>query len=234
MSQQRVKRVRSLGQKKFRKEQNAFIAEGFKVVEELLRSDWIVVELLVADEALLVNFPDAEIVSAKEMEQMSQQRTPSGVLAVASIPERSWNGHGQGRWLFLDRMNDPGNVGTLIRTAAWFGMDGVLLSEGSADLYNPKAVQSTMGALFHIPCYQDVHHATLSNSGLPVLAADMQGEDVFSFSFPEHGILVVGSESHGVSKDIEIKNRLTVKGAGLAESLNASVAAGILMATWSR
>lgn len=167
------------------------------------------------------------------MERMSALRTPPGILAVAEIPNRKtpeqWNG-----WsIALDGINDPGNLGTILRTADWFGIQHVFASDDVVEEFNPKVVQASMGSVFRVP----LHRVTLPEwlakqieQGVEVVAADMKGEPLGQFSFAPQGVLVMGSESHGLSEDIKNPaiRSITIPGRGNAESLNVAVATGII------
>lgn len=177
-----------------------------------------------------------ESVSAKELERMSSLSTPSAILALARIPTApavQWDGDAV---LALDGIADPGNMGTIVRTALWFGFRQILCSPDCTDPYGPKVVQGAMGALFNmavIPCDLVDQVRNARSEGYGVLTATLQGESVHASELPGRVLLVIGSESHGVSDDIRaLCDRqvcIPAYGDG-AESLNAAIAAGILMA----
>jgi TrmH family RNA methyltransferase len=138
--------------------------------------------------------------------------------------------------LFLDRIADPGNAGTIIRTAEWFGLAGVALSTGSVDLYNPKLVRATMGAIFRLPIVESVDPADLRLPGLPIVALDADADEYLgTVELPRHAVYVVGSEAHGLDVRIRSTSRmLAIGGRGDGESLNAAVAAAVLCYELSR
>jgi TrmH family RNA methyltransferase len=138
--------------------------------------------------------------------------------------------------LLLDSLADPGNVGTIIRTAEWFGLGGVLLGPGSVDLYNPKTVRATMGAIFRLPVLEEVHPQMVLQLGLPLIALDASaGEFLGEVPLPRNGIYSVGSEAHGVSPELLRESRpIAIRGGGRVESLNAAIATAILCYELSR
>lgn len=243
------KEVRSLHQKKYRDEVRLFLAEGPKIADELSRSSYSVRFLVVRNNEIHVHstiinhyrLQGTPIYSATpyNMEYMSDTKTPQGILAIAEYPdeegqspEQSTNVFSSGSFIALDAVNDPGNVGTIIRTAHWFGIKNIVLGQGCADRYNPKVIRSTMGSLFY---------CNVSDADLPTLLADApKGFSLYGAS-PEATIairdilpqknfgVIIGSESHGISREVEklLHQSYTIEGAGGAESLNAAVAAGI-------
>jgi TrmH family RNA methyltransferase len=166
---------------------------------------------------------------------MTSLKTSPGLLALATMPDRAGRAeHSGGVWLYLDRMNDPGNVGTLVRVADWFGMAGVVMSSDSADPFGPKAVQSAMGSAFHTPIRIQNFKDLPSRWTTRVVGLDAGGQNLFELPTSEAPtLLVVGSESHGVSEDIcsACHVMASIPGAGRAESLNASVAGAIAAAS---
>ncbi len=239
--------VRALMRRKTRGVERKFVAEGRKVVEEALASGWPVHGLYATAGAEVPAHWGAEQVAAREMERMSSLQTPPGVLAVLGIPEMvipqpaDLAEPGTPKLvLALDGIADPGNLGTIIRTADWFGMSGIFLGGGAVDHFNPKVVQATMGALFRVPVWTlDLRMAlgqAVSNN-IPVCGLDLEGRSVWDAAtppLPDLRILVVGSESHGISEGVKsmCTEFLHIPGAGRSESLNASMAAGIAMAAW--
>jgi len=239
LSKTQVQLVQSLQQKKFRQRYGLFAAAGQKVVSELLHSPWTIDHLYGLPDWLLANAPllqrrgiEAREVSPKELERLSFQEQPDAVLALVRIPSEPFPIPAKGWALALDGIRDPGNLGTLLRTAHWFGATGIFLSPGCADRYNPKVVQASMGALFHMASQVLDPGEWPSHAGRPLWGADARGVDLRELSFPENGILVVGSESHGISEEVarRLDQRCRIGGGGQGESLNAGVAAGILLA----
>lgn len=238
-----IKQIASLRQQKFRKELGLFVVEGRKMVEELLRSDFETVGLY-ATEAFLNDYPsfaDAEVVSEVQMQQMSGQDTPPGILAVVRIPEQSDIKTTSRLVLALDGIANPGNMGTLIRTAEWFGIHDVVCSTDCVELWNPKTVQATMGSLFRVKVWKTDLAAFLQKAkreGNAVYGALLEGENLFQMQAKPEGILVIGSESHGIRAEVLpcITHPVTIPRAGgsATESLNAAVAGAILMAEMTK
>ena len=235
-----IKQVASLRQQKFRKESGLFVVEGRKMVEELLRSHFTV-KALYATEACLDLFPQAETVTEVQMAQMSGQDTPPGILAVVSIPEAQALSSSPRFILALDGIANPGNMGTLIRTAEWFGIRDIVCSPDCVEIWNPKVIQATMGSIFRV----NIVEADLSQflpeqqrQGKAIYGALLEGENLFEKKDCKDGVIVIGSESHGIRKEVlpYLSHPITIPrvGASQTESLNASVAAAIIMAELTR
>lgn len=171
-----------------------------------------------------------EIISEKELEQISSLKSPNKYFATVEIPEydeiskNSWS-------IVLEDINDPGNLGTIIRTALWFGFENVICSENSCDPYQTKVVQSSMGAIFKIPVSKISLESFYSSETREVFTAEMEGEPSGNVSFKKSGVLHMGSESHGVSRQFhrQFKRPITIQKFGDIESLNVATAAAILM-----
>lgn len=229
-----IKHVRQLHQKKYRQQFGQFLVEGEKLVNELLRSDFVIDQIYFSGELTVHSLTVEPIaVSAEHMRRMSTLKTPPGVLAVVQIPKRAaQKGYG-GYTVVLDQLRDPGNLGTILRIADWFGVSHVVASEDSVEAFSPKVVQSSMGSIFRIP----YHTADLSEwlveakaSNTPIISAEMSGTELQDFEFPESGVLLMGSESHGVSEPLKllIDEQITIPRKGGAESLNVAVAFGVI------
>lgn len=238
-----IKQIASLRQQKFRKELGLFVVEGRKMTEELLRSSFEMVGLY-ATEAFLTDYPafaEAEIVSDVQMQQMSGQDTPPGILAVVRIPKQDEIKVSSRIVLALDGIANPGNMGTLIRTAEWFGIQDVVCSSDCVELWNPKVVQATMGSLFRVKVWKTELPLFLQkakNKGKAIYGALLEGENLFEMKGNPEGIIVIGSESHGIRADVLpcITHPITIPrvGGSATESLNAAVAGGIIMAEMTR
>lgn len=231
-----LKLVKSLQQKKYRREHRLFVVEGKKMVEEALHSDFEVFAVYSTDEAWCTAHKGALPVSAREMGQMTALSSPSAHLAVLRMKEETVPFCRDEFLVALDGIQDPGNMGTIIRTADWFGIRTVLASSDSVELYNPKTIQSTMGSIYRMNVHSvelPIVLRELRDKDYRIIGADLRGENVFISSFPEvKSVLVIGSESHGIRPDITslLTDTFFIPGDGGAESLNAAVAAGILMA----
>jgi TrmH family RNA methyltransferase len=237
ISKSQVKYIQSLSHKKFRDEAGLFVAEGPKVVGELLRIPGMrcrqvyAVREWIAAAAGLSGVPVMEAGEA-ELERLSALATPNQVVAVFEKPVFPRPDFNKGITLVLDGIQDPGNLGTLVRVADWFGLSAVLCSPDSADVYNGKAIQSTMGSVGRVPVvYADPVAVVSGYTGLPVFAAVLEGRDLHAMERTDRGWIVIGNESKGIRPGLlELAtDRVTIPGAGRAESLNAAVAGGIVI-----
>lgn len=241
ISSPEIKFVRSLQQKKFRKESGLFVVEGVKPVTELLNSTIEVTDIYATE--LLSFLPrDCNTVSEKELGRISGLRTPNKVLALARIPENSKNKWTDKIILFLDGISNPGNLGTIIRTAKWFGVSQIVCSNDCVDAYDRKVVQSTMGALFHINLsYEDegTFFSKAIKNNYSVLGTAMQGTPIYELDVAPKSILVIGSESHGMRPNASaLCDRFctipNLEYDRKIESLNAGVATAIVLSEMTR
>jgi len=236
LSKKVIKDIQSLNQKKHRSETGLFVAEGPKVVGELLQLIPEQFQSLYATDAWqkeqqVWSPVPVEPVSEEELQKLSQLQTANQVLAVIKqlpaakpVLEDEWA-------IYLDTIQDPGNFGTIIRIADWFGIKKVICSKGCADLYNSKVVQSTMASIARVKVWYDEDETWLSQQWLPVMAATLGGQSLYEVDKLQAGILLVGNESKGVRPDFIQKATLqvTIPRIGEAESLNAAVATGIIL-----
>lgn len=257
VSKKQIQFVNSLKQKKYREEHQLFIAEGAKIVPELLNSDIEVHQVFATREFLEKNDIGKRVdcieVKYDELERLSSQTTPSDVLAVCKIPIHSFDKNElKGKLtLVLDDIKDPGNMGTIIRIADWFGIDSVLCSNESTDVYNPKVVQATMGSISRIKLhylelsdfFRNLDDGNISFKHFPVYGALLEGENIYKKQLTREGIIVIGNESRGISESIKefINHKITIPsfahykaGRGEAESLNAAIAAAIICSEFRR
>ena len=234
-----VKLIQSLKQQKFRKEHGLFVVEGRKMVEELLQSN-LETLCLFATERFLLDYDlqdeRLEIATEVQMEQMSGQDTPPGILAVVKVPEPK-KVIDEGMVLALDGIANPGNMGTIIRTAEWFGIKQIVCSEDCVELWNPKVIQATMGSVFRTSVvFTDLgrYLEDAKANGRAVYGALLEGESIFSRKQWDDGVIVIGSESHGIRAGVlpYITHPITIPRAqgSVTESLNAAMAAGIILA----
>lgn len=232
ISKKVLKDIQSLGLKKHRDETGLFIAEGPKIVEELLQ--------LIPGKIEAVYFTKewkgrSEIensfeISDFELEKLSQLKTPNQVIAVIKqfesvLPEPS------SFTLYLDTIQDPGNMGTIIRIADWFGVKHIVCSNGCADVYNPKVVQSTMASIARVNVFYDNNEDWLAKNNHVVYAAALNGKPLSTFSKTENGVLIIGNESKGIRNEFLAlaREQISIPKRGEAESLNAAVATGIIL-----
>jgi TrmH family RNA methyltransferase len=240
LSRAQNKYIRSLSQQKYRKEHNVFIAEGDKIAREWLGSDariQMVVtteEWSVANRRLIERHSEAglHIAEAHQLEAISALQTPNQVLLVIHMPEPAKDIPQDGWCLALDDIQDPGNMGTIIRVADWFGINYIACSPGCVDVYNPKVVQSAMGSHLRVNIRTADLEEFIPKTNLPVFAATLGGENIYELKKPGKGIIVIGNESKGVSEKIQrfATNSVTIPRIGGAESLNAGVSTGIICA----
>jgi RNA methyltransferase, TrmH family len=254
LSRNQVKHIHSLRLKKQREIHRQFIAEGSRLVIDLVKSPYgldriFATEEWLSDHAALLQASRVPFypVKEKELARITALNTPSPVLAVVSIPEDKDEQYSfdDKLVLVLDDIRDPGNLGTIIRIADWFGIDAVVCSENTVDLYNPKVVQATMGSIARVPVfYTDL---AVFLSGLPVgtnvFGAFLEGENIYQTDLPEKGIMIIGSEATGISPKVErfVTKKLhipsfTGKAESMdhAESLNASVATAVICSEFKR
>lgn len=233
LSKNQIKFIKSLKQKKFRLQHQLFVVEGEKIVNDFLNSDWKIEQIYATKEWE----GDAVEVSIKELERISSLKTPNKVLAIIKIPKRKSVISGN-LVLALDAIKDPGNLGTIIRLADWFGIQHIICSQNCVELYNPKVVQATMGSICRIQVQYLNLKATLENmTDYKICAAVMDGKSVFSLKKSEKRIVLMGSESHGISTELlELAHqKVTIPKSenSQAESLNVANACGIILAQLS-
>lgn len=248
ISKNQIKNISALHQKKFRKEHSLFIAEGPKVVDEFLHADLKIAEIYglenwVNKNLLLLKKNNCPyfIVTEAELSRISALQTPNEVLAVCQQPsytEKKINVKAD-LFLYLDGVSDPGNMGTIIRMADWFGIKQIFCSDTCADIFNPKVVQSTMGSLARIDFYTMSLADTCKLLNCKhVFGADLDGENLYAADIPKNTMLVIGSESHGISAENNklLTKHLTIPQAkgGTTESLNAAVATSIILSEFFR
>ena len=234
-----VKYIQSLGQKKLRDEANIFVAEGPKIIAELISempdqvlSIYATSEWLHANKTSTISAEIIEV-SNNELERISQLTTPNEVLALIRKPMLPPAIEVKGRIsLALDGIQDPGNLGTIIRTADWFGISQIVCSPNCADVYNSKVIQSSMGSIARVRVYYlELKPWLESEVDISMYGATLDGTDIRKVEKFSEGIIVIGNESKGISQDIMdmLKQRITIPRKGRAESLNAAVATAIIL-----
>ncbi len=233
-----LKYIQSLSDKKVRLETGCFIAEGVKMVGEMIAAGYPLKAVYALDSW---ESPDTSLevtrIEAFELEKMSMLQTPNQVLAVAMMPHKKEVLNLEGPLtIVLDGIQDPGNMGTIIRTADWFGITQIVASEDTVDVYNPKVIGATMGSFMRVQVSYKNLAAWLPTIKLPVYGALLEGENVFTIKTPQKGLLVIGSEGKGIRENIIdfVTHPVTIPKIGDAESLNAGIAAGIIVAQLTR
>jgi len=249
LSKNKFKYIQSLRLKKIRQKNSAFIVEGEKMVNELLTHPKFEIELLCATEDWVLANPNAQkffakqliTINDKELKSISNLSTPNRVLAVARQPNNSIEANllEKSLSLYLDSIQDPGNMGTILRIADWFGLPYVICSKTCADLYNPKVIQATMGAFLRVKVVE-MDFAVLKSDfpDMTYYGAVLDGQNVFEMELAPKGIIVIGNESKGISNEIieQLDKKIKIPSGkhGGAESLNAGVATGIICAAFVR
>ena len=233
-----LKYIQSLSDKKVRLETGCFIAEGVKLVGEMIAAGYPLKAVYALDSW---ESPDASIevtrIEAFELEKMSLLQTPNQVLAVAMMPQQTNAIELAGQLtIVLDGIQDPGNLGTIIRTADWFGIKQIVASEDTVDVYNPKVIGATMGSFMRVSMHYKNLAAWMPTVKIPVYGALLEGENVFTTKASKQGLLVIGSEGKGIRENMIdfITHPVTIPKTGGAESLNAGIAAGIIVAQLTR
>lgn len=233
-----IKFVKSLQDKKVREKERLFVVEGVKLVNELLKQKSFVTEAVYGTSDFVPETAESvEItnISESDLNRISGLVTPNKVLAIVRFQEpdlTDWQD--EKMVLVLDDIKDPGNLGTILRTADWFGINTILASENCVDFYNPKVIQASMGAVYRIN-YQQESLAktleTLKKSGFKLVGADMNGKSLTGYTYPEKMALIMGSESHGISQSVRsvLDEKITIPKFGETESLNVGIAAGIIL-----
>jgi RNA methyltransferase, TrmH family len=252
LSKNKARFIISLQKKKIREEERLFVIEGDKLVREFL-SAGVKFRMLAAKKEFIQSLSEGmrdlageiEETSFEELRQISTLKTPHNALAV--VPSFSWelNPEELGRKvsLALDCIQDPGNLGTIIRAAAWFGIGDIICSTDSVDVYNPKVVQASMGALLHVNVYySDIRSLAeyMSGKEIPVFGTLIEGEPVYTCNPGSRGLIILGNESRGISPDLLpfISRRIMIPGAGITkpgiDSLNVGMAAAIVLSEFQR
>lgn len=239
LSKNRTKFLKSLQNKKVRDSLSLFVIEGEKNVIELIENKLDIIDSIYVteqfDEGILksaeINY---EQVSSKELEQISGLKTPNKALAVC----KKWDDEIRdfSFVLALDSLQDPGNFGTLIRLADWYGVDAIICSNDTVEKYNPKVIQASMGSVFRTKVFYLDLEKYLRDTKLPIYGALLNGENVYSKSLKAEGILILGNEGNGISNQIEklVQHCLTIPKHGKTESLNVATAGAILLSEFFR
>jgi TrmH family RNA methyltransferase len=239
LGKSQAKYIQSLGQKKVRDEEGVFVAEGPKIVAELLASaDANIIQLYALHDWIEANRNDCNGVEIIEIDEndltkISQLTTPNKVLALVKKQETPVHLSAKGTVsLVLDTIQDPGNLGTIIRIADWFDIKQIICSKNCADMYNPKVVQSTMGSVVRVKMlYTDLAPWLEEQKDVFIYAAALEGQNVTAMKKITEGLIVIGNESKGISAEIfeQVDVKITIPRIGKAESLNAAVATGIIL-----
>ncbi|MBI2283230.1 MAG: RNA methyltransferase [Bacteroidetes bacterium] len=239
LSKNELKYIQSLCQKKQRQEERLFIVEGAKPVEELLLTQYEVkgIYALPAWAEKHRSLPNLTVITEQELDRISNLQSPNQVLAVVVQPEQSAGPVLENQLtLVLDNIQDPGNLGTIIRIADWFGIRQIVASPDTVELYNPKVIQSTMGSFARVELWYMPLLPFLQAVKLPVYGALLTGKNLYEETSLKEGLLLIGNESKGITPELLqfISHPITIPRIGGAESLNAAVAAGIIVSHLTR
>ena len=239
VSKNQIKRITSLLQKKYRKQEQLFFVEGVKGVQELLDSNFELVELFTTNNELFsVDKSKVYAITESELQKISALTTPNTCLALFKIPA-AVSFEEKGLLVALDDVRDPGNLGTIIRLCDWFGIKTLFCSEESVDVYNPKVVQATMGSISRVNVVYGNLEQLLTTTKLPVFGTFMDGKNIYKETLPNEGIIVMGNEANGISPSVEklVSERIAIPRFGdlqATESLNVATATAIILSEFKR
>jgi RNA methyltransferase, TrmH family len=239
ITKNQIKYINSLQQKKFRLEHQSFVVEGAKSVIELLKSDFVVELLFVTqsffeeNEALLQNLSiQPEFVEVNELEKVGSFNSNNAALAVVKTKENVELLVKEKEFaMILDDIRDPGNLGTIIRIADWYGITKIICSNSTVDVYNPKVINSTMGSFTRIYLYYTNLEEFIKNQKINIYGTLLDGENIHQTQFTDSGYIVIGNEANGISEEITklITHKITIPRFGGAESLNAGIATAVVL-----
>jgi len=244
LSKAQISLITSLQNKKYRKQHGLFIVEGIKSVQEFISSSYQVESIFYTDDAntkvgkISHNIKSYQLTET-EFQKISILKSPQGILALVKLPKQQQikvNDLRNCYNIVLDDVQDPGNLGTIIRTAEWFGIKHIICSIGTVDAYNPKVVQATMGSLSRIQIYYVDLHEFISSTDLPVYGALLNGQSIYQTEWGAEGLIVMGNEGNGISTAILalIDQAVTIPRIGQAESLNVAVATTVFCSEIAR
>ena len=228
-----LKFVRQLQQKKYRKQHNSFVVEGWKSIRDFIKAGYNP-KIIYATQQIngLLNNHSLRIINHKQLKQLSFLQHPKDALAIFEIKHINILPN-SGIILALDDLQDPGNMGTIIRTADWFGVRNIVCSENTVDCYNPKVVQATMGALANVSVIYTELSIFLKQNDLPVYGTFLSGDNIYKCRLPHEAIILIGNEGNGIKPEIVklTTHRIHIPQAtgAIAESLNASIATAIVL-----
>jgi TrmH family RNA methyltransferase len=239
VSKNQIKLITSLQQKKYRVANQLFFAEGIKVIQELVESNFELVHLYTTQNDFdEVSNAKKTLIHESDLKKISALSTSNTCLALFKIPV-SKKIIESGLIIALDSIRDPGNLGTIMRLCDWFGIDQLICSKETVDIYNPKVVQATMGSIARVNVNYIDLNIFISETKLPVFGTFMDGENIYKSVLPQEGIIIMGNEANGISTELErlVKNRLTIPRFGnlqKTESLNVATATAIILSEFRR
>ncbi len=239
VSKNQIKLITSLQQKKYRVANQLFFAEGIKVIQELVESNFELVHLYTTQNDFdEVSNAKKTIINESDLKKISALATPNTCLALFKIPANKEIVE-SGLIIALDSIRDPGNLGTILRLCDWFGINQLICSKETVDIYNPKVVQATMGSIARVNVNYIDLNAFVSETELPVFGTFMDGKNIYKSVLPQEGIIIMGNEANGISPELEllVKNKLTIPRFGSlqkTESLNVATATAIILSEFRR
>lgn len=230
LSQQEIKLINALKIKKYRTKYSQFIAEGDKIIKELIDKGMEVVHIY-STHPEEFNVKEIKKVSEADLKKVTALQHPNHSLAVFSIPTATFNIDDKDWIVVLDDIQDPGNMGTIIRTCDWFGVKKIICSEGCVDAYNPKVVQASMASIASVQIQEINLEEILMDSKLPIYGAVLNGSDYRQQLFNQKGFILIGNEGHGIRQSLQekINYPITIPKKGSAESLNAAIATALIL-----
>ncbi len=248
ISKNKIKYINSLKLKKNRQKEKTFVCEGFKIFDLLVNSNFKIKEVFATadfieqktDKYANIKF---QKINVKELSKISSLKTPQKILATVQIPEEKKIIDIEKKLtLVLDKIQDPGNLGTIIRIADWFGIENIICSANSVDVYNSKVIQATMGSIFRVNIhYKNITDFLLNikNKNIPVYGTFINGQNIYSTNLSSAGIIIMGNESNGITPEIEkhITTKISIpsyNNTKIAESLNVAVATSVICAEFKR
>ena len=239
VSKNQIKLITSLQQKKYRVANQLFFAEGIKVIQELVESNFELVHLYTTQNDFdEVSNAKKTLIHESDLKKISALATPNTCLALFKIPDNKEIDE-SGLIIALDSVRDPGNLGTILRLCDWFGINQLICSSETVDIYNPKVVQATMGSIARVNVNYIDLNTFISETKLPVFGTFMDGKNIYKSVLPQEGIIIMGNEANGISSELEllVKNRLTIPRFGhlqKTESLNVATATAIILSEFRR
>ena len=240
MNKKTLKSLQALKLKKYRYDHKKFLIEGKRLVESALEHDYPIKKIYCTKAFLVKNkewtvldtipIENISIVPETELKKISNTVSPSGVSAVCKIKPNELINFNRAKWIYLDKIKDPGNLGAILRSAAWFNLGNIAISPECVDLYNPKVIRSAMGSQFALTIHRDVELDTFKETHT-IIASSLEGEKLEGFKFPDRFVLVFSNEAHGLSQSRKssVNTFVNITRLGSGESLNVSNAASIIM-----
>ncbi|HRH57222.1 MAG TPA: RNA methyltransferase [Chitinophagales bacterium] len=229
LSQLDIKRINALKIKKYRTKYSEFIAEGDKIIKELIDEGLEVVHIYAMNDVF--NHERCNVVTEKELNKITALQHHYNSLAVFKLPEKEMQINNNEWVVLLDDIQDPGNMGTIIRTCDWFGIQKIICSDGCVDAYNPKVVQASMASVGRVQITEADLENIITENKLPVYGAVLNGKNYHEQSFTQKGFILIGNEGHGINKILQEKITfpITIPKTGKAESLNAAIATALIL-----